>query len=453
MDKLALWRHNMLAFFTDVLTHPDGRSYGANLNAWQREDFEAVSRGAQCTSCNVWWERPRGHSKTMDSAALALHHLLTTPGARAYFCASDRDQAALAYDSLRGFVQRSRLLAGAFKLGRWEVVAPSTDAKLEVLSSDAPSSWGLRPSLVVADELQAWRGDAGDEFFYSLYSALGKVPDARMLVGTTAGWDRESLCWKLRELAKDDEAWVFSRRGQCASWITAEFLDEQKRLLPDTVYRQLHLNEWSEGEGSLLPIEVWDRCFDAELRPLQPDLMLGDEKVPLVVGLDAGVKHDCFAAVAVSRHPRMPDVGVAIRATRLWEPPKGGEIAFTGEGSPDAWLRDFCGRHNVVQVTYDPYQLMGLAQEWRRDGVAWCEEFPQGPDRLRADGQLLSLIHEGRLAHSGEPELRRHVLGAGFRLAPLEDTKLRIVKLHPRRRIDLVVALSMASARCLYLNL
>jgi hypothetical protein len=228
-----------LAFFRDRLTHPDGRSYGDCLDAWQREDFERAFYDHQH---HVWWERPRGHSKTMDAGAVGLFHILATPGARAYLTACDRDQAALCFDSLAGFVRRSEELSSLVRVGRFEVSSPRTDALLTVLAADAPGSWGLRPSLVVADELSAWRGQAAEEFFWSLYSSLGKMP-GRMLVATTAGWDRASLAWKLREAIREDPAWIFSRRAQCASWVAADFLEAQRRVLPEHVFQMLHMNE------------------------------------------------------------------------------------------------------------------------------------------------------------------------------------------------------------------
>ncbi|MCH7716529.1 MAG: hypothetical protein IH876_10395 [Gemmatimonadetes bacterium] len=122
-----------LTFLEDVLTLPDGRSYGASLDGWQREDF-AAAFGA---NKHVWWERPRGHSKTMDGGAFALHHLLSGVGRRVFLGATDKDQAALAHDSLRGFIQRSELLQASLKVDRWKITARSTDSTLEVLDADA----------------------------------------------------------------------------------------------------------------------------------------------------------------------------------------------------------------------------------------------------------------------------------------------------------------------------
>ena len=437
--KLDSWAVDPLAFFSDVLTHPDGTSYGDNLDPWQVEDFRNLAKRGG----NAWLERPRGHAKTLDSAAFTLHHLLTTPDARAFFGAVDKEQASLAHDSITGFIRRSPLLSSTFQIGKWEVVAPSTDARLTVLAADAPGSWGLRPSLVVCDELQAWRGGTADEFFWALYSSLGKVP-GRMLVATTAGSDQRGLCWNVRSQIIDDPAWLFSRRGQCASWISPKFLAEQRRVLPPIIYKNVHLNEWTEvGTNALVSPEQWDACRKDVPR------LLPESTTPTVLALDVGLKHDSTAIVVVTRDPDANNA-VAVRAVAIWVPPKGGEVQLRGPGSPDEWVRKFRAEHRLTQVCVDPYQARGLAQEWTNAGI-WCSDFEQGAERLRADTALVSLILERRLRHSGEPDLREHILNASAKVALGED-KLRIVKSHPKKRVDLAVALSMAAHRCLYLH-
>jgi len=313
-DRRDLWADDRLAFFTDVLTLEDDRSYGASLDPWQVEDFRLLDERLHC-----WWERPRGHSKTGDAGAAALHHLLTVPSARVYVAAADRDQAALTYDSLREFVQRSPLLRQTFALGKWRVDVASIGSVLEVLAADSAGSWGKRPTLVIIDELSRWRGSDAEELLYSLHSSLGKRAGARMLVCTTAGNDTDSLAWQFRAAIMDDPAWAFSRRPQCASWISPEFLAEQKRTLPDIVYRQVHANEWTEGGiDPFVTPERWDNC--ATFIPtldVTPD-------ASLVLGLDIGLRHDYTALVAVSRDPERPADSVVVRETRLWQPPAGG---------------------------------------------------------------------------------------------------------------------------------
>jgi len=48
---------------------------------------------------------PRGNSKTSTAALIAVHHLLSTPGASVTIGAASRDQARIAFERMRGFAQ------------------------------------------------------------------------------------------------------------------------------------------------------------------------------------------------------------------------------------------------------------------------------------------------------------------------------------------------------------
>lgn len=203
------------------------------------------------------------------------------------------------------------------------------------------------------------------------------------------------------------------------------------------------------GEDAFCPIEWWDACVEKTLKPLMDPQTGVVDQTPIILALDAGVTNDLFGVVAVSRHPERHDE-VAVRAVRAWHPPKNGQINFD---DVEKWVRLICETHNVVQITYDGYQLVDMVQRMKRDRVAWCKEFAQGDERLEADSDLRQLILRRRVAHSGEPDLRQHVLNAVAAVPDGEDTKLRIKKRMPKSKVDLLVALSMGVHRCLKLNM
>ncbi len=207
-------------------------------------------------------------------------------------------------------------------------------------------------------------------------------------------------------------------------------------------YRRLHLNEWVSAESEFIPIELWDAC-------LEPLPLIPGEQTPLVVGLDAAVTGDCFGLVVVSRHPADPN-RIAIRVCRKWDPPEGGKIDFDGPGEVLTWLKD---NFNVVQVAYDAYQLEYFVKTYRDKLGLWFEEFSQAGRRLMADKQLYDLIVHKRIAHDGDADLRMHIQNCNAKIPKDEDGKLRLVKKSENRKIDLAVALSMASAENLRLNL
>lgn len=184
----------------------------------------------------------------------------------------------------------------------------------------------------------------------------------------------------------------------------------------------------------------WDAC--------QEDLPPLDTREPLVLAADGGVSSDHFALVGVTRHPqRRKDV--ALRLVREWTPPRGGKLDFD---VVEAEIRAICARYHVVALTYDPYQLHQMMTRLQNEGIVWTWEFNQGPDRLVADKQLYDLIMSKRIAHDGNEILWQSVNHAD-RKVDGDERKIRIVKRSADLKIDPLVALSMAAARCLELNL
>lgn len=255
-----------------------------------------------------------------------------------------------------------------------------------------------------------------------------------------------------------------------------------------------------DEDNDYLPLAAWDACFDPGLPPLMPGGIAGE---PLVVALDAAVSHDTFAAVGVTRHPAACPCGrtyndPAIRAVKVWKPESfpDGKINFrtidgwvrvlceggcpgdpaarieahprypATERQPREWTArpDECGScaaeitipgFNVLKIVYDPYQLEDMMQRYREDGVlaGAIGPFNQTKGRLVADRGLYDLTLQRRLAHNGDALLREHVGNARAQLQPDDDSKLRIKKKDEKRRIDAVVAASMAVDECLRLLL
>jgi phage terminase large subunit-like protein len=77
-------------------------------------------------------------------------------------------------------------------------------------------------------------------------------------------------------------------------------------------------------------------------------------------------------------------------------------------------------------------------------------EFKQGEQRLKADKLLYDMVRDKRMMHDGDGILREHVTNAN---AKTEGEKLRIIKRAEHLKIDLAVALSMATERATALNL
>ena len=231
------------------------------------------------------------------------------------------------------------------------------------------------------------------------------------------------------------------------------FARKRAQTLTEAEARVLLEAAWEdieEGQRFLPTMLWWDDC-EEEIAPLSDE--------PIVVALDAATGRqsgvsDCFGLLAVSRYSERRDA-VAVRHIAAWQAPTGGKIDFLGterNPGPEWELRRLCETHNVKCVVYDPRDLHDMGQRLRRERVVWMKEFGQVSQRTKADTDLLRLIQERRVAHSGERILREHVDNADRKLDSGGHT-LRIVKREDQLKIDLAVCLSMAAYQCLHLNL
>jgi len=250
--------------------------------------------------------------------------------------------------------------------------------------------------------------------------------------------------WMFKREASGASKWQsFQRPTENNPFISPEEIAEMRDELGDLFAAQeidALFVDTSSAERFLPHPSIWHNCYAGRI-----ESWVGQ---PEVVALDAAVSGDSFAFVAVSRHPDDRDK-VVERHTKIWTPEEF-EDDTIDQGVIEEYVRDYLADHNVVQLTYDPYQCHYLASRLK-DSV-WTDEFTQGAQRLEADRQLLDLLVGKRFLHSGDPNLTAHMMNA-YRKTDSGGRQIRIVKGSPDLKVDAAVALSMATARCLALNL
>lgn len=415
-----------------------------------------------------------------------------------------------------GFDNSRGRLAGEWDVLETIMRCKRTRSSISALAVDARGEAGGKPAIQVWTELWGFEQEAALRFWDEL-TPIPTIPDSMRIVETYAGYEQESTLLKgiydgalagrqltagelatrtgvpndaFAECGDDPDAlipvwentvsktlmyWDSGLKARRMPWQQGErgdayYRQQETTLLPQA-YRRLHGNEWVSAESSFIPEALWDACQE-DLPKLEP----GD-RTPVVMAVDAATTGDCFAILLVSRHPERHDA-VAVRRVVVYDPREVGVVDYD-EAEKD--IRRICGgycnsrfRHpksqpeekceacaagdrtpgfNVVQIAYDPYQLEQMMQRLRKDSVAWCEAFSQAQERLVADRSLYDLIINRGVVHDGDQRLRSHILAAGAKVQKDQDSTLRLVKVSQTRKIDAAVALSMASARCLYLRL
>lgn len=231
------------------------------------------------------------------------------------------------------------------------------------------------------------------------------------------------------------------------------FVTQRVQSLTAKETRILADAEWEDEEDTerFLPnMALWD-----SLRVQRPPL--GRE--PLVIALDAATGRktttsDCFGLVAVAPRSAFTQgaAGASVRYLEKWQARAGGHIEYStpmldGPGDRIRWLID---NHNVVCVTFDPHQLVFVAQALEQEGRVWVEPYNQGGDRLVSDRHLYDQIMQKEVEHDGNEYLRAHIDNAD-RKVDSDRHNFRLIQ--GRGKIDLAVCLSMANKQLSELNL
>jgi hypothetical protein len=336
---------------------------------WQRRDFEALDSGwvravlgakQQATTQRGWLERPRGHSKSLDLAIQAAWALFASRRRLSGIAAAgDVDQARLLRDAVGRLVYVNAWLSGLLEIQNLRVINRHTGSSFDIISSDAPTSYGLTPDFEVIDELTHWKKR---DLWDSLISSAAKRSTCMVVVITNAGLS-DDWQWQVREAIRNDSRWYFSRlEGPVASWITQDRLDEQRRLLPDIAFGRLWLNEWTSGSADWISQELLDRAFAQDARPHGSAVPGYD----YVCGIDLGVSRNWSAIVVLAVNRGHAGHGtIQLAAVRIWRPMK--EKRVNLQEVEDA-LADLHDTFDLKQVCFDPWQATHMASRLQAGG-------------------------------------------------------------------------------------
>ena len=167
----------------------------------------------------LYLEVPKKNGKSEISAGLGLYHLLADGEERAevYCVAADRDNAGIVFTAAVYMIEHSPMLKRMKDQGKIKIVESQkiirylpTNSIMKVLSSEAYSKHGYKPSCVIFDELHAQPNRALWDIM--TFGAGDARRQPVWLVLTTAGDDpdRNSIGWEVHTDALN----ILRARGQ-----------------------------------------------------------------------------------------------------------------------------------------------------------------------------------------------------------------------------------------------
>ncbi|HEM4137371.1 TPA: terminase large subunit [Streptococcus suis] len=485
--------------FINNLSHTKGKWAGKrfDLLPWQeqivRDLFGIVKEDGNRQFLTAYIEIPKKNGKSELAAAIALYLLYADNevSAEVYGAACDRNQASIVFDVAKQMVQMSRPLEKRSKImgATKRIVNYSNAGFYQVLSAETGTKHGLNVSGLVFDEIHAQPNR-------HLYDVLTKGSgDAReqplFFIITTAGTDRNSICYELHTKAldilngrkkdtsfypvvyglSDEDDW----NGE-ANWRRANpslghtigidrvreaYQQALDNPAEENVFKQLRLNMWTSSSVAWIPEHVYAKGND----PIQYENLKGRS---CYAGLDLSSTSDITAFVLVFP-PRfeeenyivlpyfwLPEDTLELRCRRdhvlydVWE--RQGYIKTT-EGNVvhygfiEKFIEDLSEIYHIKEIAYDRWNATQMVQNLEGMGLTMVP-FGQGyKDMSPPSKELYKLMMEGKIQHGGHPVLKWMGQNVVMRQDPAGNIKPDKEK--SVEKIDGIVALIMGLDRCI----
>jgi phage terminase large subunit-like protein len=443
------WRASPCNFIEEVLVDFETNKPFVLLPAQRIFIEKAFTIGSNGNLVFTEWvfAAPKKSGKTGLAAILTITTLVLFGGrfGEAYALANDYEQAqSRVFEGIKRIIAASPLLANEVKVTNDRITFNGTGAIIMPLASDAASAAGGHPVISSLDELLAYTSERSRRLFDEMVPTPTKKINARLTV-TYAGFSGESQLLEdlykrgmaQPEIAPDlragDGILMFWSHKPIAKWQDDAWLADGRRMLRPSQSARMYENRWVSGETSFIPIEAWDACIDPNLRSVVKDKYLS-----VWCAVDASTKRDSTALCAVAWSAK--DQQVRLVTHQIFQPTPEKPLDF--EATIEATLLDWQNRFNVVDVYYDPMQMVASSQRLAKEGMR-MSEFTQTIPNLTEACQNLYDIIRGRNITAYPSEDIRLAIG---RAVALEGSRgWHIIKAKQSHKIDIVIALAMAA--------
>ena len=485
--------------FIENLRHTKGKWDGKPfwLLPWQeqiiRDIFGIVDEDSNRQFRTAYVEIGKKNGKSELAAAIALYLLYADnePSAEVYGAAADRQQASIVFDVAKRMVEKSPALLKRSKIAAAtkRIVNYSNAGFYQVLSAEVGTKHGLNVSGLVLDEVHAQPNR-------KLYDVLTKGSgDAReqplYFLITTAGTDKESICFELHTKAldilagrridhtfypvvyglTDDDDWTDEENWYKANpslgqtiridRVREAFLEAKENPAEENVFKQLRLNMWVSSLTRFIPEQI----YDLGNTPIDMEALKGRE---CYGGLDLSSTGDITAFVLMFP-PRdetekyimlpffwIPEDTIPLRVRRASVPYdvwyKQGYIMAT-EGNVihydfiEKFIEKLGEQYHIMEIAFDRWGAVQMVQNLEGMGFT-VVPFGQGfKDMSPPTKEFLKLLMEGQIIHGGNPVMRW--MSGNVVVDRDAAENIKPTKAKSPEKIDGIVAAIMALDRCI----
>lgn len=406
------------------------------LFGWERWSEKSQRWLRRFKTADIEVARKNGKSTLAAGILLYLFCADGEAGAEVYTFATKRDQAKIVYREAMRMVRKSPELRRCIEMTRERM--SFEDSVFEPLGADANTLDGLSPSAAVSDETHAHKNPDAWEV---IESGTGAREQALLISISTAGYNRQSIKWRLREhsrqvlegvvendswfaliftLDEDDDwtepkVWVKANPNLGVSVNTDDLTAkiERARQIPgeQNNVRRKNLNQWVSQQTRYINMIQWNAAPKAKTREQLKGAICKS-------GLDMAKNEDLAALVHVFPDD---DGGFDIQC-RLWVPrdkaelrqrenyitylewAKQGFIELCDEEVIEPRLikhriLEDAAHYYIDELSYDPFNAHWIATELAAEGIPVCEFRQTAINYNEPTREINHLLSLGKLRH------------------------------------------------------
>lgn len=426
---------------------------------------------------------PRKNGKSTLGSAIALYLLCgdAENGPEVYSVASDRLQAGIIHSVAKEMVYQNQALSKRLQVYRTSIIYDKSAGAYLVLSADAPRQHGKNSHGIIFDELHT---QPNRDLWDVMATSTGSRQQPLMIAFTTAGFDKNTICFEQYEYAKkvrdgiikdptflpviyeaDENDDIYSE----ATWkkanpnykislkeeyIRTEAARAKNEPAYENTFRRLQLNQWTTSETKWINDDAWMKGQ----QPFGPSILEGK---PCTAGLDLASTRDICALVLSFAFPDgkyyllpfffIPELTARERTRKdgvnydLWIK-QGLMIETPGNVTDYDLIRNKLNElkkvYNIQSLAYDRWNASQLVIDLQADGFT-CNPFGQGYASMSAPTkQWEQLIYQGKLIHGGNAVLRW--MNSNIMILQDPAGNIKVAKDKSTEKVDGIIAGIMA---------
>jgi len=478
-----------IGFIETFVTHTKGELTGQPLllEEWQKEIISNLfgwknkdTGFRKFRTCYI--QIPRKNGKTTLCAAIGLYMLFADKerGGEIYAAAGDRNQANIIFDIAKQMIINNPELTKRGKVYRNSIVNESKGNFFQAISSDSSTKHGFNASCILMDEMHVQKNR---DLWDTLLTSTGARTEPLCIAITTAGFDKQSICYELYDYAskvrdgviddptfysviyeasdgddiQDEEVWKKCNPNYGIS-LRKEYMERESQRAVDVpsyqnTFKRLMLNLWTDSQTVWITNDDWMKCKqEYDFKKLEGMECWG--------GLDLASTRDISAFVLIFKdedkyivlpHLFIPSENAKQRSERdkvdymTWVN-QNHVIATEGDVADynfiKAKINELSKIYRIQSIAYDRWNASQLVIDLIGDG-ANMTPFGQGFVSMSAPTkELEKLIIGKQIIHNNNPAMNWMLSNVAIQEDPAGNIK--IAKNKSREKVDGMVALVMA---------